>query len=496
MNSSDGTQYALTKALVEEKTIFIDKFLQWTYFTDYANYNHHFLSDRQLGQSIFGIPFYFIGKILLPLTNDPYNGLHPGINPDSKIQVLTILSSAVIGSGSVVIYYLFIVLKLKASKYIALLSSLIFGLGTLHWKYSSVYYRQPLSIFFLLGTLYLLINNHKNSINRYLSFLTGLFIGLVIFIDSSLIVTLPILFLYYLNTQMRFTNFRQRIIQGLIGIMLPVSINSIYTYFAFGQLFTNPYFFEVNTKFHFMKNLYTAFQTPLLPSLLVNLFSNNYPIPPSTIAPFIWENENLRNALSAYWATVHPYRGIFSQTPALFLAFIGLIIISIKRLKLFILLITTSLSIIIIQSKYSMFYSANNYDTRFFLPAVPFLILGLTSWWNFILLMKNKNIKTAIILLTIFLSLMSIYNGWYSNLTNYAPNVTGEHRFSFEQLRQPVFSSENIKENLWLLFLNTFPNIYNIHLLFIFYFPLFFVIYLFIFQRKFMIRVWKKLKTK
>ena len=234
------------------------------------------------------------------------------------------------------------------------------------------------------------------------------------------------------------------------------------------------------------------FQTPLISSLVTNLFSNS-PIQ-RNILSFFWKNPDISYQMGAEWATIWTYKGIFIQSPILIFAILGWIEFVKKFTHKALLLLAIGIINLLINAKLTVFWAGNNYDTKYFLPTVLIFLLGLIFIANK-LNKKRINIYQYLIFIIIFiLSIISLYNGWYSTLTSFAPHVSGEHRFTFEQLQQPVFALTNIKTNLWLLFINTFPNIYNIHLLFLFYFPLCFIIYLLIFQRKFIISVFSKHK--
>jgi len=458
MNSGDGTQYALTKTLVEDKTVMIDNNVSWTYFTDFAYRDGHYYSSREPGQSILAVPFYFLGKFLTSYLNLPYNGQAPGLNSDTKIQLLTIISQALLGSGAVVVLYK-LCLLIYPKHIPSLVTAVTYGLGSLHWKYSAGFYRQPLAALFLLSSVYLIIQIKRNN-KWHSSLLIGLFLGLVLFVDTTMILAVIALFFWYLTqifTQSSKTKF---LLSVAIGISIPLTTHVLYNYVAFNKFLISPHFFEGNPNFQWQRTISGSFETPIFPSLTINLFSSS-PIPPNAIAPEFWSDIPKRNAISAYWATVYPYKGIFVQTPFLILASIGFLhLLKFSKEMVFFIIISAA-GIILPLAKLNMFYSPNMYDTRYFLPAVPLLMIGSVGWWKIILTQKNNILKSTLMSITLVLVLASVYYGWVSNLTAYAPNVTGEHRFDFSRL--PPLNKLNFIHYVWLLIFNTFPNISNLH---------------------------------
>lgn len=487
MNSSDSPQYALTKALVEDQNIRIEKYSQWV-FPDYALYKNRMYSLRTFGESLFMTPFYLLGKVTLPFTNFPYNGHYRGIDMDSKLESLTVLSDAIFAALSLVILH-YLILKIVNNKLAAILTVITGGLGTLIWRYSSQMQRFAIEFFFLLASFYIFYKlsakNHKK-IKKEMIFL-GLCLGCLILVDLSIVFICVLILL--VTILLIFRKYKKNYLPYLfIPFFAPILILIIYNFSAFDRPITSPYNYHGTKPYY--RNTSNYYSIPLIPSVITNLISNK-PIPPSVFGN-LWENTVFRENEGMTWASRLNYKGIFVQSPALILSLIGIIFIAQDNLILGLLIFILPTTYIIQTSKYIAFYGPNSYDTHYFLPAIPFLAIGLSGWIGKLTKVKHPLLAGVLWFFTGVLILISIYNGWYSNLINYAPHVTGEHRFSFEQLSQPFLASENIQKNFGLLFINTFPNIYNIHLLFIFYFPLFFVIYLFIFQRKFIVRRWKK----
>lgn len=112
MNSTDGPQYALTQAMVEEHRLEIDNYSRFIN-PDYANFNGHKYSIRSPVESVIGIPFYVFAKIISSYAFPPYNWRHHGIDKESALEALTILNNSTFGALSVVLLY---ILSLMLSK--------------------------------------------------------------------------------------------------------------------------------------------------------------------------------------------------------------------------------------------------------------------------------------------------------------------------------------------------------------------------------------------
>ncbi|MBI2611949.1 hypothetical protein HYW54_04380 [Candidatus Gottesmanbacteria bacterium] len=489
MNSLDAPQYALTQALVEKKTIKINNYTQWIY-PDFAQYKNNIYSLRTPGESIVAIPFYLFAKTLQPVANFPYKDpTYTGITKESNREALSILYNATFGAAAAVLLF-FLSWELTASLTVSIITSLSFGLGTLIWRYSSSFQRFSVVSFFLLAAFFIYIKYFlKKKFTPFAILIFGFSIGITFLIDHSVIFLLLLLsiaaFIETLQTPKALIKMRYFLYTALI----PIFIFLLYNFIAFDNPFTSGYMY-METRPYF-KNPVFIYSLPVFPGIITNLFSNG-PIPRNVFPDKLWNDPlYLQSNTNMEWAIRNHYKGLFTQSPFLYLAIAGLLIALRKRKKIIVLSLLLSSLTIIQTSKLVYFYGPTAYDSHYFLPAVTFLIIGLAFWWKKILDIKNQLIKLPFILLSVFATLFAIYNGWYSALTNFAPHVTGEHRFYFEQLKQPFLHYTN--ENLSMLFINTFPNIYNIHLLFLFYFPLFFIIYLLLFQRKLTKRIISKL---
>lgn len=463
MNSGDGPQYALTQALVEEHTIAINHFSKWTY-PDFSLYKGNMYSQRTIGESLSMVPFYIIAKSLLPFANFPYGTIeHRGIDSDSKLEALTSLGNSTFGAILMMLVYL-LTLKITANKKASFITAIITGLGSLFWRYSGQMVRFPTASFFLFLSFYLyymiLMQNKKPTIYKLI--LIGTTFGLTIFIDLSflfvVIIFLMIFIIHYISSKFP----TSKLAYLIVAFFLPICLLLIYNYLAFENPFTSAYAYHGVKPYY--RNVSIYYSTPLFPSLFINLFSLN-PVPKEAFAPSLWNNTLFRNNEGYVWATIYNYSGIFNQSPVLYFSLIGFLIGFRKNKKIIALILLIAFLFIIQMSKYIFFFGGNARDTHYFLPAIPFLMIGLSIWLNSLFRLKNIYLKSFLTIITAVLAGISVYNGWYANITNYAPHLTGEHRFNPEVINLSISSINNFVEVSKIILINTFPNIFNLTIL-------------------------------
>lgn len=459
MNSVDAPQYALTQALVEKHTTSIEAFSQYVW-PDFASYNGHMYSDREPGFSIIAIPFYLIAKILLPLANYPYLGQHPALTPASRLEVLTYgFMSSLAALGPVLVFY--ISRKLNFSRFSSFLAGFFLGTGSLMWKYSAGFIRQPLILVMLLG-LFLIYLQLKQRRKPSILLMTGFLMGLMLITDYLSIFSASVLALLY-----AVFIFKQKkdflilsIIYAIIGFIIPMSFLLLYNRISFGKFFTSSRFYYANET----QTVQSTFITDLKWSIPLNLLSYK-PIPPQAF-DYLKKYPYLKKTFPIYtWASAWQYKGILIQSPILFLSLLGLLIM--KQKKMAGILMILFLSYFIPASKISAFFSPTSYDTRYVLPAIGFLFIGLSSAID-ALNRQIKPIKLFGLVISSVLGVFSFWNGFVSIGRHFAPHVSGEHRFDYSG------SLLNYK-NLLSLTIHAFPNIYNIHLSLIFCVLLFFL---------------------
>lgn len=453
MNSGDQVYYALTRALVEEKTIYLNGYERYTFSTDYAisPLNGKILADREPGVSIISIPFYVLGKYLMPYFYLPYGGSNLAVTEESKLQMLTYLSPIFISAVCLLISYILLKHKLNINLNKALMTVLLAGFGTLLWKDAASFSRHTIvaSAFLVIGvSLLSYFKSDEKVVKNKLMFLIGTMFGLASLTDyfSLLTAALALISLFLI------TKNSNGLLKAIVGMMPFLVIILVYNQLAFGRLLTSPHLYQGYFTLY-KRNIIDQFRTPLQWGLYLNLFSYG-PIPASAIK-WALNDPEVNYQLGVKWATIWPFKGIFVQTPILFIsvfAWLKLWRIQPGMRKALVILSIIVLSVLLPISVSTQFWSPNRYDTRHLLPIVPFLLLGIP----FISKQYFKNWFYKIVI--VLLSFISVLFGFQSSITNFAPNLTGEHRFSWRQLIFLLLTKRDYQTAL----LQSFPNIVNV----------------------------------
>ena len=460
MNSGDGAHYALIQSLADDRTVIIDKHARWTYFTDYVLRDGHYYSDRDPGLSYFSLPFYFAAKLIAPIASKPYP-TSSITDYDSVMQMLTSFFSVTCGSLIVITVFLFSRYWWKLDYFSSLIPSLVAGFGTLIWKYSSGLYRHHgAGLFLLLSVIMAILAIKKTKLIPLVCF----FLGIAIFMEYTLLILVPVIifFLWFYKRQQKYI-FISILIGGIIGFSLPLLSIVFYNKAVTGKYIANPH--SYNSYIIHRKKLSDEFQTKLIDGLKILLFSSK-PIP-ATALEYFKDKPEIANQMGSYWATVWPFRGIFTTTPLLWLSVIALALRNNKRWYQGLALIyIPSIVYLLLMSKMTIIWSGNSYDTRYLLPIMPLVLLpgGITI--NSLLTCRYPNIfntiiKVLVAILIFILTSISFYWGWFYNITNYAPHVTGEHRFDLDK----ALSFKYIITNLGEVLYHTFPNYNNLTIL-------------------------------
>ena len=453
MNSGDGTQYALAKSLADGHTIYLDKYQSYTFSTDFAiGRDKHILSDREPGPSILAVPFYYMGKAVEPVMRLPYDGDNSKVSAESKVQVVTYLSLVFLVSIGLV-YAFDLLQRLGASPTASFLTCLLIGLGTLVWRYSSSFGRTPaVGVLLLLAVLQALLfrKHHKSSDLA----LVGVFCGVALLHDY--IVAIPALLLMGSVLLLE----RPKLggwVHLAAGFAPFVLVALVYNYAAFGELVTSPHQHEGRFTFH--QQLRDDFRTPLHWGLYLNLLSFG-PIPQDAVR-WVLGHEEIAAQQGALWATKTTYKGMLIQSPFLVFALVGWVL-SRRRLGAGLVYpATIAIPWFVLMSAYTPFWGPNTYDGRYMLPFVPTLGVGLVflidNW-----IRKGKSwISPAATWTLAVAALISVFFAWESSVTNFSANLSGEHRWSPGELFTPVVSADTVRN----AFRQSFPNVYNIHVL-------------------------------
>ncbi len=455
MNSVDSPQYRLTQSIADNHKINIDKNTKYIY-PDYIFYNNHYYSSREPTESLLAIPFYVGAKLLSRFAYLPYNGNNPGIDQNSKVESLTISLNALCAALSVLIIFYFGLLTTK-HLYISNLGAISYGLGSLIWCYGGTFQRQSelsflISSYFALLFLFLL----KQYQSQKIYFFLGILIGLSVALDRTwtVIIFLTLPFVYIKSTNHKY------IFWYLFGLLLTNFPSLVYYYVIFNNPFTSS--FSHLNEFPLFTSFKQAFSSPLA-SVVINLFSFG-PIPKWATSPLLW-NQSLSSGhlnFSVNYATTYPYKGIFTQSPYLYIAIISLLT-TLRKSNFSRLVILCMAAMTLVYSKLVGYWNPNNYNTRYFLPIVTVLSTYFPLSISYLNSKIKPQYKYSFYLILLIVISISIYFGYSALLSNYGPHITGEHRY---------IPTNNLNE----LITNLFPNYQNALFLSTIFLPFFLII--------------------
>ena len=146
LSSSDGVMtYEVTKSIVTEGSVAasFDVF-SWE---PHRGVDGRFYSPFGIGQSIFNIPFYLVGR-----TARQVLGITLG-KPDSIEKAAVAMSSAVAAAGAVWVVFLF-AFRISGQIGAATLTALTLAFATLLWPYAKFGFNAPLTAWCLTGGAY------------------------------------------------------------------------------------------------------------------------------------------------------------------------------------------------------------------------------------------------------------------------------------------------------------------------------------------------------
>jgi hypothetical protein len=172
-SSNSRGRYALTKTIVEDKSVFLSRDMATFSLPDVVSYDGRYFSLFTPGVSFIAVPFYIAGKAL-------------GIE-----QVATYMVNVVFTLGNVLLI-LILTRKLTGSVLAGGLSALTFLLATNAFSYSQTLTQHPITTFLLLLILYISVYAKGGFSMLIAGALFG--IGLLIDLPNALILLPAIIF--------------------------------------------------------------------------------------------------------------------------------------------------------------------------------------------------------------------------------------------------------------------------------------------------------------
>jgi hypothetical protein len=213
--------------------------------------------------------------------------------------------------------------------------SLILGIGTIVWPYSSTYWTQPLASLSVFGAFFLLVRGIAKSSSRCVA-LSGLIAGFGFLTRYETVFVLPWLILFIFLAELPSYRKRIRFLVTFVGsYIISVVAMMCWNVYRFGSV--------LDTGAGHQTRIFASLQANLLDSLPANLVSLN--------------------------------RSIFLFSPPLILFFFGIVPMYKKNRAMAVTLIGIVLSGLILYSKFTQWSATSSWGPRFLVVLTPFLLL-------------------------------------------------------------------------------------------------------------------------
>jgi 4-amino-4-deoxy-L-arabinose transferase-like glycosyltransferase len=400
---NEDTRLLTAISIIEKNTFDINTYANFT--GDRILVNGKYYSDKAPGISLFLSPIYFIFKISFKdqfgnnkyvLVPQPqFNTTVYFIEGNLEKSVLAtaifgiILLSSLVGALSVVLFRR--ILLFYFNKNTSLILSILFGLSSLVFPYSTVLMGNSFSLFLLLLSFYVLQKDYRQK-----HVIGGMLLGLSFIVDyTSILVILPLILFIWNKTS---TSEKIKLFLSFVFGISPLFIYSFY-------IFNNPIGFIT----------YYNFIDP-------NIFPCNYgkryfefcpePIPLSLKS---LPDVSVEWILKILHLLIFPYRGIFFYNPFLLFSIVCLFFVFKINKQIFYLSLSTFLFSVLSISFYSYWFGGSSFGPRYLVNSLPFMILPLGY------LLEDKRFKRSKIIIGLFsLSiLISTFNMFLSTATNW-----------------------------------------------------------------------------
>jgi hypothetical protein len=432
-SSNDGSHYALTRALAEQRSFEIEDFAWYAEGNDIAVRDDRIYSDRPPGTALIASAFYAAGR-LLPSPLAPLESRHDPENP--RLLYVTLVP---VWSGACTVVLLYLTLrKLEVSVFGALTTSLVFALGTTHWKYSSVLLSHAASSFLVVLSVYLVVKATRSPSIHWLTALgLGFISGYSVLVEYSNAILVVASGLYLLAHVRSLRPTRLLLHAGLFvaGGVIPAGFLAYYNTVNFGGPFTLSYAYAVN--YPWAGRFSSTFSFPLGQGLLAML---------------VWGK-------GGGWCNPTCYnQGLFLLSPVLLFSLPGLV--SFFRRSRRECIFTTGLFLIYLVtfSKHHTFHGFTS-DGRYLVPFLGLWCIPIGFFLDQLLRRITGSVSQTLAHLAfyglLFLSLRSIFMhigfsyNYHLDLAQLTPVIASPTNWSY--LSSQVFRNTGNLPILWLL---------------------------------------------
>lgn len=433
-SSNDGSHYALTRTMVENHSFALKQFDDFAEGNDIAVRDGVLYSDRPPGTAVIATIFYTLGS-LLP---DPLSSLPSRHDADNPRLLYVMLLPVFAGAGTAVLLYLF--LRENGLSLIGALTAVVlFSLGTVHWKYSSVLFSHALSGFLIMLSVLLAtrLRPAQKGADWTRYFLLGLILGLSVLVEYSngLFVVLVLLFVLAGSRPTSGRQFLAKLVPLGLGGMISAVFLGGYNQVNFGSPFTLSYTYAVN--YPWAGDFRTTFSWPLLPGLKALLIGGE----------------------GGGWCDPTCYnQGLFLLSPILLLVLPGFPKYYHCARRPFLLTTTIFLAYLLLFAKHFTFHGFTG-DGRYLAPFLPLLAIPLAYSLDWLLdRSRHPAWQTALLFIIFGLFFLSVRNmllhigfsyNYHLDLNQLDPMIASPQNWRY--LSRTLFPNTGNLPLLWLL---------------------------------------------
>lgn len=390
--SNDGSHYALVSALVNNHSVVINDYIDYTGKVDYAVKDGVFYSDRLPGNAFLMIPFFAFGN-LLELVH--LNTLSRHI-PIQEVTVIFLPNlCGVLGA-----LFIFLLSKhFNGSFKISLTTAIVYAFCTLNLQESTHVFSHAPSMCLVLAAFYFLVKTPDIYHKQFLLFVFLLSYSIIVELQNSLLFFPALLYLYQSKKMdFKLIGKNSKVIGlSLLIISATLSVLIIYNYIAFGEITLKSNKF--NPEFPEEQSFLTSLSGDFF-SGLDRLFTN-------FLNPEVWFNFEL--------GVKNDIPGLLVTTPILLFSIFGFYSFYRKYPKEAILF----LLIIIINVLIGAFHKT--VLTRHIFTITPFIFFPIFFAINSI---SDKKYKRPLMILFIVLAGLSAFRAFYVTHTYWGREIT------------------------------------------------------------------------
>jgi len=413
---NEESNFALTRAIAEEKRFEIDSFANQT--GDRAIFSGHYYSDKDPGLSFLASPVYTIWKFAYNFSPENFKSEHTaseeyvtelvsnativtstdrGFFTFSSMILVTVFTSGLFSSLTAVLVYKISGYFLKKQSY-RILIALTYGIGTLAFPYALHFMTHATAVFFVFLSFYLLfkIKSERLKESKYF-ILAGLAAGFGIVVDRLVILIAALIAIYSFSLSRRYS------LGFLIGLILAVLPFFLFNYSIFG----NP--FDLASSYIDRQIWRTAYPSSVLSLGFSNEESNvvTMSLLNTDVVKKITEHFHFISTPNPYVMMrllLYPYRGLLFYSPILLASLIGLFFMFKKYRTETILIILGLILLLLMISMRKTWWGGYGFGNRYLLPIVPFLMLPLAFALNKI----NKKLVIVFLSVSILINFLGL----------------------------------------------------------------------------------------